>query len=248
MAAARDIEGVNPSYFAGMPEVALDPNAGKQNPQYAHLLSQAMQNRAQETNRRRENDEANVFKAREQSQQARRDRRSNEISKRNAAVNEAGEARLKSEQDFSQDRLKSADTRELLNAVRKAQDAKDYTAVDVFSRALRERGYKVDELQESDEDFAKRMPASSAAPPPPAAPSVDRAPVGPRPGPPPPTASFPPVREAETAPPMRAVPAGPPPPRATASFPPANGAPPPPARSARPPRRGLVARHGSISS
>ena len=46
MATAPSIRGVTPSYFAGMPEVALDPNAGKQNPQYALMLTQAMQNRA----------------------------------------------------------------------------------------------------------------------------------------------------------------------------------------------------------
>jgi hypothetical protein len=226
------IRGVNPSYFAGMPSVALDPNAHKENPQYAHMLTQAMQNRAAQAARRRENDEENVFKARNLDQQAQRDRNANDISKRNTAVGEAGEKRLQSGQDFNQDRLKSADTRDLLNALRRAQDDEDYTAVGVFSKALRERGYKVDEEQEPDKGPQAPPPAA----PPPAAPPVDRSPMPPRS--PPPTASFPPVGEAEAAPPMRAAPAGVAP-RATASFPPvgAGAAPPPPPGPAPAPRQ-----------
>jgi hypothetical protein len=235
MATARDIEGVHPSYFAGMPTVALDPKASKGDPQYARMLTDAMQNRAQATDRRRESDEANVFKAREQSQQARRDRRSNEISKRNAAVNEAGEARLKSGADFSQDRLKTADTRDLLDGLHKAYENKDTATFEFIRGELKKRGVSADAYDESQEDFNKRMPAPPPAPPPAAAkPPIDRTPVGPRPGPPPPTASFPPAGEAEAAPPMRAAPAGVAP-RATASFPPTNGAPPPgPAPAPRP--------------
>src|SRR6187399_2527698 len=127
------IKGVNPSYFAGMPEVALDPKASKANPQYAQMLSQAMQNQAAATDKRRESDEDNAFKARTQDQQERRDRMSNEISKRNTAVNEAGEARLKGEQDIKNDHLKSADTRDLIEAAHRAKEAKDQVAYDFLN-------------------------------------------------------------------------------------------------------------------
>lgn len=245
MATARDIEGVNPSYFASMPTVALDPKASKADPQYARMLTDAMQNRAQATDRRRENDEANVFKAREQSQQARRDRRSNEISKRNAAVNEASEKRYQGGQDFEQERTRDDDTRKLLAAAMHAYNSGDETTFGHIARELDKRGVKLHMgADESLSDFEKRDPRLDRSPPaaaPPAAPSVDRTPVGPRPGPPPPTASFPPAGEAEAAPPMRGAPAGVAP-RSTASFPPASGAPPPgpapgpaPAPAPRPP-------------
>jgi len=218
-----------------MEAVALDPNAGKQNPAYAQMLNQAMQNRASEAARRRENDEENVFKARDRDQQARRDRNSNEISKRNASVNEASEKRLQGAQDFDQSRLKLVDDEHLLDALHKAEGAKNDRAVDAFSKALRDRGYKVEveERPESDEDFNARMPAPPppAAPPPAAKPPVDRSPVPPRS--PPPTARFPDAGEAEAAPPMRGAPAGVGP-RATASFPPTSGAPPPGAATPAP--------------
>jgi len=220
------IKGVNPRYFAGMDAVALDPNAGKQNPAYAQLLSQAMKNRADEAGRHRENDEENVFKARDRDQQALRDRRSNEISKRNSAVNEAGEKRLQGAQDFEQKRLDLVDTEHLLDALHKAEGDKNDRAVDAFSKALRDRGFTVEQPPESDEDFNARMPPPKPPPPapPPGPPPVDRSPMPPRS--PPPTARFPDAGEAASAPPMRGAPAGVGP-RATASFPPASGAPPP---------------------
>jgi hypothetical protein len=227
------IKGVSPNYFASMPTVALDPNAHKPDPQYAQMLNQAMQNRATQAARRRENDEENVFKAREQSQQARRDRRSNEISKRNAAVNEAGEARAKSGQDFEQKRLALADTRDLIHALQNAKQAKDQAAVEFFTDELNRRGYgdKPVQPQESDEDFAKRMPGNQPPGPPQSAP-VDRSPMPPRS--PPPTARFPDAGEAAAAPPMKAAPAGVAP-RSTASFPDAGAAGAAPPMRAAPP-------------
>ena len=233
------IKGVNPSYFAGMPEVALDPKASKANPQYAQMLSQAMQNQATATDRRRESDEDNAFKARSQTETERSNRSHEDISKRNTAVGEAGEARLKSGQEFSQDRLKSADTRDLIEAAHRAKESKDQVAYDFLNSELEKRGVTVRSKQNSVEDFEKQDSRAAPAAPP-AAPPVDRSPVPPRS--PPPTAGFPPAAEAEAAPPMRAAPAGPLP-RSTASFPPTNGAPPPGAAPAPPPtgpRPGIV--------
>ncbi len=143
-------------------------------------------------------------------------------------------------QTAEDERKKDEETRKLIAAAQEANYRGDTTSFDYITRELHTRGVGLeDDLDESPETFNGRMPAQEA-PKPAAKPPVDRTPVGPRPGPPPPTASFPPAGEAEAAPPMRAVPAGPPPPRASASFPPINGAPPPgpaPAQApaARPP-------------
>jgi len=239
------IKGVNPSYFAGMPTVALDPNAGKENPQYAQMLSQAMQHRAQATDRRRESDEENAFKARTLDQQARRDRMSNDISKRNTAVSEAGEARLKSGQEFTQGRLKSVDTEHLIDALNMAKYTHDKVAEEYFLAELETRGVQTRNRAPAPADQPAEPPPAE---PPPAAPPIDRSPMPPRS--PPPTASFPPVGEAEAAPPMRGAPAGVAP-RSTASFPPvgAGAAPPPgpaptpaptPAPAAAPPGRPMM--------
>jgi len=229
------IKGVNPSYFAGLPSVQYDPKASKANPQYAQMLTQAMQNRAQATDRRRESDEDNAFKARSQDQQERRDRMSNEISKRNAAVNEAGEARLKGDQDIKNDHLKSVETERLLEALQKAKNASDDAAVEYFTDELVRRGFKGRQIQESPETFNQRdpslrPPAPPGPPPPPdtsvygessedfernmagakptpSAPPPDRSPLPPRSLAP--TGRFPDAGEGAAAPPMKAAPPGP---------------------------------------
>jgi len=251
MATVPSIRGVNPSYFAGMPTVALDPKASKADPRYAQMLSQAMQNRAEMAAKRRENDEDNEFKAIDRKQQALRDIRSNENDKRRSAVLEAGEARLQKGQEFEQDRLKTADTGKLLEALQTAKQNKDDAAVEYFTDELIRRGYKGRSIQETDERFNERMP-KPAPPEPPKPPDTsvygesredferNMAAAGPGAPPipkglnPPPVARFPDPGEAAATPQMRAAPAGPSP-RASASFPPASGAAPPgPAPAPRP--------------
>jgi hypothetical protein len=238
------IKGVNPSYFASMPTVALDPKAGKEDPQYAQMLSQAMQNRAAQTARATENDKENAFKAIDRKQQALRDRRSNEISKRNAAVNEAGEARLGRSTTAEDERKRDEETRLLVAAAQKAHKDKDETTFGYYAKELEKRGVNLD--MGADESLVAPPPAPSAAPP--AAPPIDRTPVGPRPGPPPPTGRFPdagaPGPQAGTPGRFPDMPTGSPPPSAappsntmmfrspppSASFPGPSGAQPPGAR------------------
>jgi len=229
------IKGVNPSYFAGMPEVALDPKASKADPRYAQMLTQAMQNQAAATDKRRESDEDNAFKARSQTETERSNRSHEDISKRNTAVGEAGEARLKGDQDIKNEHLKSVETERLLEALQKAKNASDDAAVEYFTDELVRRGFKGRQIQESPETFNQRdpslrPPAPPGPPPPPdtsvygessedfernmagakptpPAPPPDRSPLPPRSLAP--TGRFPDAGEGAAAPPMKAAPPGP---------------------------------------
>src|SRR4029079_6742551 len=94
-----------------------------------------------------------------------RDIRSNEISKRNTAVNEAGEARVQKGQEFEQNRLKDADTRTLLDALRKAYEYKDSTGFEYIRGELKKSGVNADAHDESQAALNNRIPPPPAPPP-----------------------------------------------------------------------------------
>lgn len=219
------IRGVNPSYFAGMPTYQLDPDAFKGNPQYAQLLSNAMQNNALMAAKRGEEDRENRFKAVEQAQKAEEILRTDRVNKRLAGAKEAEQRRLQAGQDFEQDRLKTADTEHLLEGLRRAQLEHNQRAAAFYAEELKRRGFEEERSPTGKyvppEERGKEPGKAGATPPA----VVDRSP----PRPPPPTARFADAAGASAAPPMKVVPAGTP----TARFAaPGNGGAVPPASAA----------------
>jgi len=158
------VRGIEPSYFAGMPTVQRDPRAGQPGEAYAAMPGQALSEVNALGERRRESDQSNAFRAREQSHREQQDATSSAREDRRLGMYQQGEDRRQSQQEFENDRLKSADTRKLVQAMQAALDDGEVGIAEAIAAELRGRGIQ-----------AKPLGAQAPAQP--------GAPRGPQPGP-----------------------------------------------------------------
>jgi len=140
------IRGVEPSYFAGMPTVQRDLRAGQPNAEYMQMPGQALSEIASRNERRREADQNNAFRAREQGHREEQDRSSAARDDRRLAMYQQGEDRRQHQQQFENDRLKSADTMKLVQAMQAAINDGEHGIAEAIAAELKGRGWGVKPL------------------------------------------------------------------------------------------------------
>lgn len=137
------VRGIEPSYFAGMPTVQRDPRAGQPGEGYMSAPGQALTEVANRDERRKERDDANAFRARDQSERERQSRSSESRDDRRLAMYQQGEDRRQGQQNFENDRLKSADTMKLVQALQAAVNDGEHGIAEAIGAELKNRGWGV---------------------------------------------------------------------------------------------------------
>lgn len=135
------IRGIEPSYFAGMPTTRLDPNAGQVGESYAAMPGQALTEVANRNERRSEVDQNNAFRARDQAHREQQDAQSGARDDRRLAMYQQGEDRRQTQQGFENDRLKSADTMRLVQAMQAAVNDGEHGIAEAIAAELKGRGW-----------------------------------------------------------------------------------------------------------
>jgi hypothetical protein len=155
-----------------MPTTQRDPRAGQPGEAYMAMPGQALSEANAMGERRRENDQTNAFRAREQSHREEQDRSSAARDDRRLAMYQQGEDRRQKQQGFENDRLKSADTMKLVQAMQAAINDGENGIAEAIGAELKSRGWGVKPLGAS----AAPPEAASAAPD---APPALKAPMSP---------------------------------------------------------------------
>lgn len=136
------VRGIEPSYFAGMPTTQRDPRANQVGEGYAAMPGQALNEAANRSERKRESDQTNAFRAREQSHREEQDKSSAARDDRRLAMYQQGEDRRQTQQQFENDRLKSADTMKLVQAAQAAVKDGQRGIAEAIAAELQSRGWR----------------------------------------------------------------------------------------------------------
>jgi len=135
------VRGIEPSYFAGMPMTRRDPNAGQPSEGYMAAPGQALTEIANRNERRSEVDQNNAFRAREQSERERENRSSASRDEHRLKYLDTMEERRQTQQGFENDRLKSADTMRLVQAMQAAVNDGEHGIAEAIAAELKGRGW-----------------------------------------------------------------------------------------------------------
>lgn len=144
------VRGIEPSYFAGMPTTQRDPRAGQPGEGYMAAPGQALTEMANRNERRSEVDQNNAFRARDQAHREQQDAQSGARDDRRLAMYQQGEDRRQTQQGFENDRLESADTMRLVQALQSALHDGQKGIAAAIAGELEKRGVPVKGLTARD--------------------------------------------------------------------------------------------------